>query len=96
MGMITNPKRAIYNRVYNRTTVGFDDLARMGKRSERKAKDPLDGQKMSLTTHEDGSTNCPRCETNMGQPVTKGLFIKNKVYTCPNCKLEAKITSKTG
>lgn len=28
MGVFTNPKKAIYNRVYNRTTIGIDDLGR--------------------------------------------------------------------
>ena len=95
MGVFTNPKKAIYNRVYSRTTVGLDNLVRTGERSISKAKDPLDGQKLSLTTHEDGSINCPRCDTNMGQPVTKGVFIRRQVYICPNCKLEAKVASKT-
>lgn len=27
-GLFTNPKKAIYNRVYNRTTVSIDDLAK--------------------------------------------------------------------
>lgn len=29
MGILTNPKKAIYNRVYNRTTVGVDDLVKI-------------------------------------------------------------------
>ena len=32
-GWITNPKKALYNRIYNRTTIGVDDLLRAGKRS---------------------------------------------------------------
>ena len=30
MGMITNPKKAVYNKVYNKTTVGVSDIARSG------------------------------------------------------------------
>lgn len=30
MGWLTNPKKATYNRVYNRTTISADDL--LGKR----------------------------------------------------------------
>ena len=31
-GWLTNPKRAAYNRVYNRTTFGWRDLLRGGRR----------------------------------------------------------------
>jgi len=32
MGILTNPKRAVYNRVYNRTTFGLGDLGRIASR----------------------------------------------------------------
>lgn len=31
MGVLTNPKKALYNRVYNRTTVGIDSLVKIPK-----------------------------------------------------------------
>lgn len=31
MGMLTNPKRALYNKVYNKTSFSIDDLARKGR-----------------------------------------------------------------
>ncbi len=37
MGWLTNPKKALYNRVYNRTTIGVDDLLRGGKRRRKTA-----------------------------------------------------------
>lgn len=90
MGMLTNPKRALYNKVYNKTTIGVDDLIR-SPRTQKPKTDPLHGKRMTITTSPDGTINCPRCGTNMGQPITKGLFMKQKVFVCPSCKLEAKI-----
>lgn len=37
MGMIKNPKRALYNQVYRRTTVGVSDIARLSKGGARSA-----------------------------------------------------------
>src|SRR5512142_1254110 len=38
-GWITNPRRALYNRIYNRTTFGLGDVARgLGGRRGRRAK----------------------------------------------------------
>jgi hypothetical protein len=34
-GWLTNPKRAAYNRIYNRTTFGWQDLLRLGSRRGR-------------------------------------------------------------
>src|SRR2546421_12916560 len=31
-GWLTNPKRALYNRVYSRTTFGWQDLLKVGRR----------------------------------------------------------------
>ena len=36
-GWLTNPKKALYNRVYNRTTFGLEDIAK-GTSVERSAK----------------------------------------------------------
>jgi len=36
MGMLTNPKKAIYNKVYRKTTFGIEGIARAGKSSKRK------------------------------------------------------------
>ena len=32
-GWFTNPKRALYNRVYNKTTFGIEDIGRAAKKS---------------------------------------------------------------
>jgi len=95
MGLLTNPKRALYNKIYHKTTIGIDDLLK-GSKQSAKPVNQLNGKRMTIATNPDGSVICPRCKTNMGQPVAKGLFIKKQVYVCPNCKLEAKITRKTG
>lgn len=34
MGMITNPKKAIYNRVYNKTSISVDSLFKMFKKKQ--------------------------------------------------------------
>ena len=36
MGMINNPKKAVYNKVYNKTTVGVSDLVRSGRTETRR------------------------------------------------------------
>lgn len=38
MGWVNNPKKAAYNKVYNRTSVGVGDLARAATKSSKKAK----------------------------------------------------------
>ncbi|OGH19832.1 MAG: hypothetical protein A3D74_00990 [Candidatus Levybacteria bacterium RIFCSPHIGHO2_02_FULL_37_13] len=95
MEILTNPKRALYNKIYHKTTIEIDDLLK-GSKQPTKPASQFDGRRMTITTNPDGSMTCPRCEANMGQPMTKGLFIKKQVYICPNCKLEAKVTNKTG
>lgn len=35
MGILTNPKKAMYNKVYNKTSFSIDDLAKKGSRSSR-------------------------------------------------------------
>ena len=37
MGMITDPKKAIYNKVYNKTTIGVSDLVKTSKGESSKA-----------------------------------------------------------
>ena len=32
-GIVTNPKKAVYNRAYNRTTVGVEDIGKKHRRS---------------------------------------------------------------
>lgn len=40
-GWVTNPKRAAYNRIYNRTTVGVGDLVRPRSRRRATAGSPI-------------------------------------------------------
>lgn len=37
MGMLTNPKKALYNKVYRKTTFGIEDVLKSGKRTASKA-----------------------------------------------------------
>lgn len=34
MGILTNPKKAVYNKVYRKTTIGIDDIAKSGKKKK--------------------------------------------------------------
>lgn len=36
MGFITNPKKAFYNAVYNRTTIGFNQMSRLKRQKQNK------------------------------------------------------------
>ncbi len=36
MGFINNPKKAIYNKVYNKTTVGLGNIINMSKKEKTK------------------------------------------------------------
>jgi hypothetical protein len=38
MGWVKDPKKAMYNKVYNKTTIGVSDLATTGKRKASKSK----------------------------------------------------------
>ncbi|HEV8713506.1 MAG TPA: hypothetical protein VGX03_11855 [Candidatus Binatia bacterium] len=40
-GWVTNPKRAVYNRIYNRTTVGVEDLLKGGSRRKATSGSPI-------------------------------------------------------
>ncbi len=37
-GVITNPKKALYNKVYNKTTIGIESLGKQKKRKNKQAK----------------------------------------------------------
>lgn len=93
-GFITNPKRAVYNKVYNKTSFSigrFFSGSRLPKTNNVIKQEELNGKNIQLTVNQEGSINCPRCGINMGQPYTKGIFNKILEYVCPNCNLKAEV-----
>lgn len=47
MGWVKNPKKAAYNKVYNKTTVGINPLSSAGKSKSNKTKSSVNAQKNS-------------------------------------------------
>jgi predicted RNA-binding Zn-ribbon protein involved in translation (DUF1610 family) len=99
MGALINPKRALYNKVYSKTTIGVDDLVKPKKRAKpskqiQTKKETLDGKRITTQRKEDGSIDCPVCGNNMGQPITRGLIFKRTLYACPSCGTTAEITGR--
>lgn len=89
MGVVTNPKKFLYNKIYNKTTFGVEDLLKTGNSSQSQTT-PSNHIQANLAVKEDGTVDCPRCGTNMGKPQTRGLFVKHLFLGCPNCGLTAK------
>jgi len=90
MRIFTHPKKALYNRIYNKTSFSIDRLPGL-RISKKPPKQTYDGRHMTVAQNNDGSIECPRCKTNMGQPASTGWIIKRLVFTCSKCGLEAKI-----
>jgi len=82
LGYVTNPKKAIYNTVYNRTSVSVDRLTNISLRKPKRL-NSLDGKTMTLKLNSDNSVNCPNCKGNMGQLREVGWLNKRKEYKCP-------------
>ena len=80
-GVVTDPKKFIYNKVYNKTSVGVENLAHSSTTAEQKI-ESKDKSSIHTKTNEDGSLTCPRCGANMGQPKSKGLFFKRVYFEC--------------
>ncbi len=91
MGIVTNPKKALYNQVYRKTTVGLDKTS---SNSKRKKVHPYHKKEMSIKQKDDGTIDCPKCKTNMGKPKLVRLINKKKVYKCPNCNIKAQVLSE--
>lgn len=77
-GWIKNPKKAAYNKVYNKTTFSVTDIAKTASSSKSK--------KTSNVSHSniiqnDNSAKCPNC----GQPLKKSEV--SEYYLCDNCKI---------
>lgn len=89
MGVLTNPKKAMYNRVYNRTSMSVDRLVK-GSGRKTTTPNPLIGQQMTVSQREDGSIDCPSCGKNMGQPKVVGFWNQKKEYTC-ECGIKATV-----
>lgn len=89
MGFVANPKKAVYNRIYNRTSISVDRLAKGA--SPKVKRNSLDGKAMTVTKHTDGTIDCPSCGTNMGQPKKIGWLVKKFVYHCPACRIKATV-----
>ena len=93
MGFLTSPKRALYNKVYNKTSVSVDRLLKVGKTSKKETVKPVDyvSQKIETKSYARNIyTNrkhvCKKCQSDSWALVTdKILFISFEVLYCENC-----------
>ena len=89
-GWFTNPKRALYNRVYNRTTIKADNLIILGVLLVGGLLFAIIGAVINLFRNaspnsENSDLLCPRCSTKMVLRNGK----KGKFYGCttfPRCR----------
>jgi len=68
MGFVTNHKKAVYNRIYNKASVSVDRKARGIIQKVRR--NPLECKAMSWLA--DDMINCLSCGINFGQSVKTG------------------------
>lgn len=51
MGVLTNPKKALYNKVYRKTTFGIEDIARLGKTNKKQSKPTVTEPLIQVSTN---------------------------------------------
>lgn len=71
MGMIKDPKRAVYNKVYKKTTVSVDDLIKVGSGSSKRKKTSSKASKRTT-----GSANGFASATASNVPKQKTTFFE--------------------
>lgn len=64
-GWVTNPKKAAYNRIYNRTTVSADKVAGVAAAAAAAGIGAMFNRKKANATGANSSTTCPRCNSPM-------------------------------
>lgn len=70
MGLLTNPKKSLYNAVYSRTTVGLSDVAKA-------VTTPLKTTKKATTK--------PTKAKSLAKPIEKATALATTVPACPMC-----------
>ena len=100
-GMLTNPKKALYNKVYNKTSISIDSFGHSHKSSNRR-KDSLTQDKWNTGNFKsreallakakesdistDGRTICDRCKSDVWAIVSVSmLFLKGDAVFCQAC-----------
>lgn len=86
-GFLTNPKKAIYNAVYNRTSVSVDNLVKQP--SSGKSGNQSENVELRLRARADGNVMCPKCEVDLGFHYTNLKL--NFDYKCYACGMVIKI-----
>lgn len=67
VGLITNPKKSAYNKVYSKTTFGISDLV-SGLASSTKPKDNVNGtNKTTMNNDNDGIMFCTKCGSKVNK-----------------------------
>lgn len=76
LGILTNPKRAIYNKIYRKTSLGIGDITRLGKAKTKQPEQPIQvstGSVNPITT-----TNFPVLDKHFELSENIPLYYKNR------------------
>lgn len=61
-GFLTNPKKALYNKIYNKTSFGIDSFIKAPAKTELKTKEI----EIKLQASDEGVVLCPKCNKELG------------------------------
>lgn len=86
MGIITNPKKYVYNKIYKKTTFGVEDIVKVSRSKKSKSTSSSSKRITQRTQLSENSTiHCPNCDVELR---INGLGN----YKCPDCKTQFKVT----
>lgn len=86
MGIITNPKKYVYNKIYNKTTFGVEDIVKVSRPRRSKSTSTSYSTITKRTKISENSTiNCPNCDVEL-------KVHGEGNYKCPDCKIQFEIT----
>lgn len=90
MGWVKDPKRAAYNKVYNKTTVGVGDIARAATKPSKKEKTAaIESSHVSPAATHDVATRGPSDEKSSRPGCLRALFGIVFVIAVPGCLFNA-------
>lgn len=94
MGIYTNPKKAIYNKVYNKTSISVDALAKKStvksKRTKKKElnyiEQKIEDKSYARNLSTKGKHVCEKCDSdNWAIMSQKVFFTTHEVLYCERC-----------
>lgn len=84
MGMVNNPKKAIYNKVYNKTTIGIKDVIMPKNTKSNKSKTEI--KTTTIKTENINQIKCNNTEKDVYGKKTRYIILKNNEGKIKKCK----------